>query len=606
MKCNKICSLFLSVLMIIFSVPAGAFAEALEDDFTNTVLSNETAEISEYTETDTDIVIPDTVDETLEDDFTYTVLSNGTAEISGYTGTDTDIVIPDAVDGYTVTSIGKRVFQYKSKITSVFIPSAVTNIAEYAFSYCSGMERLEGAENVLTIGSSAFYACHSLSDIPSFDKVQSIGAKSFYGTKISSFTIPACCKTIGNNPFIFTQMLNSIHVDEDNPYYTSVDGVVYNKIKTKALAAPGGIEECVLPETVTDVAQAAFQQCINLSVLKNAENIINIEAGAFSECEMLPSIDIFKNVEKIGDHAFRCCYSFKEVNIPRSVKSLGYGAFDMCYYIESVHIPANVKNIPDEAFFDDIRIKKVVIEEGVVSIGRQSFYNLTSLKSISLPSTLTEIGNLAIISGLKSVFIPKNVTKIGRHAIGYKLVNLKDVLITDFVIYGYSGSEAQTYAENSGLKFYDVETLFDNVDMGGSIRLSAPSGLRFGFKIDEKEVSLETLRQTENVEMGFIYTYSDDISSLTLEAAGENGIREKTALNYIDHGGYTTYNLVFTDIPESEYGTKISVRAYLKIWDHVYYSQAVTRSANDVARAVINDDDMDEGIKLQVKEIFNI
>lgn len=185
MKCNKICSLFLSVLMIIFSVPAGAFAEVLEDDFTNTVLSNETAEISEYTETDTDIVIPDTVDGTLEDDFTYTVLSNGTAEISGYTGTDTDIVIPDAVDGYTVTSIGKRVFQYKSKITSVFIPSAVTNIAEYAFSYCSGMERLEGAENVLTIGSSAFYACHSLSDIPSFDKVQSIGAKSFYGTKIS-------------------------------------------------------------------------------------------------------------------------------------------------------------------------------------------------------------------------------------------------------------------------------------------------------------------------------------------------------------------------------------------------------------------------------------
>lgn len=604
MKCKKMVSVLLSVIMIVFSVPAQTFADTSEDSFAYTVLSNGTAGISGYSDGDTDIPFPD--EDTSGDSFTYTVLSDGIAEISGYTGSDTNIMIPEVIDGYTVSSIGERAFQYKSQITSVSIPDTVTNIGDYGFSFCSKLLRIEGGDGILNIGNQAFYGCHSLSDIPVFDQIQTIGGYAFYGTAISSFTIPACCKSIGNNPFVDTKMLSYVNVDENNPYYCSIDGIIYNKILTKVFAAPGGIVKCVLPKTVTNVAPSAFSRCRNLSVLKNAENIINIGVDAFDSCEKLPSIDIFKNVQIIGDRAFESCYGLKEVSIPRTVTSLGNGAFEMCYYVESVYIPSNIKNIPDEAFIDCIRIKKIVIEEGVVSIGRQSFYNLISLKSISLPSTLTAIGNSAIISGLKSVFIPKNVTKIGSHAIGYKLVNLKDVLVSDCVIYGYSDSTAQTYAGNQGLKFYDVETLFDNVDMGGSIRLSSPSGLRFGFRIDEKEVSLATLRQTENVEMGFIYTYSDDTSSLNLEAAGKNGIKKKTALNYIAHGGYTTYNLVFTDIPESEYETKISARAYLKIWDHVYYSQAVTRSAHDVAAAVVNDDEIDDSLKLQVKEIFDL
>ena len=43
-------------------------------------------------------------------DYSYTVKSDGTAEITGYSGSGTDITVPGELDGHAVTSIGSEAF----------------------------------------------------------------------------------------------------------------------------------------------------------------------------------------------------------------------------------------------------------------------------------------------------------------------------------------------------------------------------------------------------------------------------------------------------------------------------------------------------------------
>ena len=94
----------------------------------------------------------------------------------------------------------------------------------------------------------------------------------------------------------------------------------------------------------------------------------------------------------------------------------------------------------------------------------------------------------------------------------------------------------------------------------------------------------------------YAYEETDDLTI-------ENG-RKKVATNRIDRDGYTTFNLVSTNIPKPNYDTKISARAYVCIDGMYFYSDIITRSFEGVANAVLADDTIDEATKEQVRNIL--
>ena len=57
------------------------------------------------------------------------------------------------------------------------------------------------------------------------------------------------------------------------------------------------------------------------------------------------------SVTNIGDEAFDCCVSLTSINIPDSVTSIGRSAFSRCTSLTSINIPDGVTNIGDRAFF---------------------------------------------------------------------------------------------------------------------------------------------------------------------------------------------------------------------------------------------------------------
>ena len=171
---------------------------------------------------------------------------------------------------------------------------------------------------------------------------------------IETITIPSSVKKLNSGDgfaYCFNTFwcpnLKKIIVSKDNKYFSSVNGVLYNKKKTTLIRYPRGQHKMVsIPKTV-----------------------ITVSDGAFSMCH-IKNFKIPKTIKKIGKGGFAYITDDKLINlvIPNSVKSIGEGAF---YWsgIKSVVISNKMKKIPDYAFADCGDLKTVTIPKSVKKIG---------------------------------------------------------------------------------------------------------------------------------------------------------------------------------------------------------------------------------------------
>ena len=92
-------------------------------------------------------------------DYSYEILNDGTLRLYQYEGTDTNIVVPDTIDGRKVTVLGNSTFQYctqASDIESVTLPDSLTTIEKNAFYNCEKLKSVTIPPNVSSIGLAAF------------------------------------------------------------------------------------------------------------------------------------------------------------------------------------------------------------------------------------------------------------------------------------------------------------------------------------------------------------------------------------------------------------------------------------------------------------------
>lgn len=208
----------------------------------------------------------------------------------------------------------------------------------------------------------------------------------------TSITIPSSIISIGINAFYHCSNLKNINVVLDNPVFSSMDGVLFNKDQTTLIKYPPGKEgEYVIPETVQHFEYKAFSECKSSISLVIPEGTEIIEPNAFYKIKGLQKVQLPSTLKMIGEDAFFGCVNLKEINIPDSVISIGAGAFANCRSLEQVDIPPYVEEIGDSAFYRCEKLRFAYIPDSLVEVGAYMFNYCHSLESVIIGASVREI-----------------------------------------------------------------------------------------------------------------------------------------------------------------------------------------------------------------------
>jgi hypothetical protein len=311
--------------------------------------------------------------------------------------------------------------------------------------------------------------------------VTAIGDGAFSGCEnLTSINIPSSVRDIGD-AFPGCSNLTNITVDNRNPAYASIDGVLFDKDKTYIIKYPEGKKTGTysIPSSVTGIGHSAFIGCENLININIPSSVTALrrlfDAGFdgdsssvssnFFGCNNLTSItvdsrnpsytsidgvlfnkdkttimkypegkagaySIPSSVTAIGNSAFSDCKNLTNINIPSSVMAIGNSAFSDCINLTSINIPSSVTNIGNFAFSGCENLTSISIPSSVMDIGRGAFSGCINLTSINIPSSVTAIGEGAFAGceNLTSISIPSSVMSIGSYAFIY--CNLTSVTIS--------------------------------------------------------------------------------------------------------------------------------------------------------------------------------
>lgn len=309
-----------------------------------------------------------------------------------------------------VQKIAESAFESCKELTEINISGQVTLIGKNAFKSCTNLEKInflgEAEDAPLTIEESAFYGCNNaeLTELVlpanlfkmeknafgNTSKLYKVSVNSVYeqiefayaafGTTVSTVTAtPTYYVTtlyLSKDVAAFditgvfgSTKLSNVTVEEGNPNYTAIDGILYNSQITKVIYYPTEREgSYVLPSTIVEISDRVFEGRKGLT-----------------------SVTIGKNVTTIGNAAFQNCTSLTEVIFEGDGTEeliIGTNAFQGCSILEKLELPTRLTEIGDAAFANCKALPSIVIPEGVKIIGAEAFRWCFGLVKVTLPSTI--------------------------------------------------------------------------------------------------------------------------------------------------------------------------------------------------------------------------
>ncbi len=293
---------------------------------------------------------------------------------------DVTVTVTGHVDGYEATGTLNipTVAYYNGN------PYTVTIIDSYAFAYCTGLTGTLVLPNTIKeIGDDAFDKC------------------GFTGV----ITIPASVEDIGYTPFYGCDGIDGFVVDPANEDYDSRDNC-NAVIRTYTNELKFGCKNSTIPNTVTSIAEDAFNRCTGLTSVTIPNSVSSIGGYSFFFTG-LTSITIPGSVGFIGMNPFGGCAALAEIVVESS--NPVYDSRNGCNAIiktdvnemitgcQNTVIPDDVTRIGDDAFYFCSALSgELVIPEQITSIGEYAFEGCTGLTgSLVIPNTVLEIGESA-------------------------------------------------------------------------------------------------------------------------------------------------------------------------------------------------------------------
>lgn len=343
--------------------------------------------------------------------------------------------------GSSLETIGDGAFQ-NTGLTSLCIPDSVTEVGKTAFYECTLLNNVTLGKGIDGISDGMFGNCEELGQIKIPENITYIGESAFSNTGLRSVDIPESVTSIGGGAFASCAELQEATVRGE---LTRIENSAFSNTALKEFA---------VGDTVREIGEWAFARNEDLTSVTMPNSVTKIEYGAFYSSANLQEIVLPDSLRVIEGMAFDGCQSLDEIQIPDSVEKIGERAFASTgWYADQPQGPVYAGKFLYKYKGDMPEQTVLEIADGTKGIVGGALYWQDGLTEVQIPDTVKYIGASAFVGceNLREVHVPGSVTEIEKNAMGY--LDDTGLKVTDFTIYGLTGSAAETYAEENGFAF---------------------------------------------------------------------------------------------------------------------------------------------------------
>lgn len=162
---------------------------------------------------------------------------------------------------------------------------------------------------------------------------------------------------IDEKAFYYCKKLKAVFVDEANPYFCSVDGVLYSKDMKTLLLHPANNAQWQYENGMIDDSRIAFEESEDGQAVASysfdiPQGVTRINGYSFYKNYKLRDLTIPSTVKEIGDMAFFSCSDMWSMWLPEGLESIGADTFSYCWSMRPImYIPKSVTHIGNNAFF---------------------------------------------------------------------------------------------------------------------------------------------------------------------------------------------------------------------------------------------------------------
>lgn len=243
--------------------------------------------------------------------------------------------------------------------------------------------------------------------------VTKIGDKAFESANsMTRLVLNETVSEVGSIPFLYCTSLQEISVPEGNPHFTAVDGVLYNKDKTRLIAYPAGKNETsyeilATAQSIQEGALTACPKLLGVTVAKGNSSLVAQDGALYTAGKHTllyyptgfrtdkkgEEITLAEEVVKIAPYALAYAPQIKKAKLPQGLQEIGAHSFTYCAALEEI------------AFTTESEAPKVEV------IGEEAFFYCRALKVFPHMPSLKRLekGAFSTCDALVEVHIPQEV-----------------------------------------------------------------------------------------------------------------------------------------------------------------------------------------------------
>lgn len=319
----------------------------------------------------------------------YTVLDGEVTIVQCDTLASNTLTVPEKIDGMPVKTIGTSAFYGCTALKRIVLPKSVESISTSAFAQCTSLVEIQMPDSLKKIGYYAFDGCTSLKEV----------------------TLPSAVESIGEKPFRSCSLLEKINISGTNAYYTSKDGVLYNKNCTKIIDYPSGKadKEFTVLSSVVELGNYSFYETENLVSLNIPDSVTKIGEQAIRGSKMLRTVNIGAGVKTLGNTVLSACSELKEINVSKSNTTFAseggalYSKDKKILYCVgggisgTFNIPNTVSTVLGMSMASCEKIKEITVPKSVTLIEANAFRGCDALMDIAVDEAN---GNYCSVDGV--------------------------------------------------------------------------------------------------------------------------------------------------------------------------------------------------------------